>query len=189
MIVGILSLQGNVREHRSNLERHGVESRCIRNPLELDGIDALILPGGESTAMRKLIESSGLKAPVQKLIMQGVPVWGTCAGVILLAQGGVWQSVDIKVDRNAYGSQIHSRVAKGRAVITDREFSMVFIRAPRIRSLGNEVEVLAEFAGDVVGVRQNNILLTTFHPELAKDSPFTGYFIRMVSERGQEQIL
>lgn len=189
MIIGVLSLQGNVREHRSNLERHGIESRCIRNPLELDGIDALILPGGESTAMRKLIESSGLKAPVQRLIVQGMPVWGTCAGVILLAQGGVWQSVDIKVDRNAYGSQIHSRVAKGRAVIAEGEFSMVFIRAPRIRSLSREVEILAEFAGDVVGVRQHNILLTTFHPELTEGSPFTGYFIRMVGDRRQEQIL
>ena len=119
-MLGILALQGNVREHRLNLERHGVQSRCIRSPIELDGIDGLILPGGESSAMRKLIVSSGLKEPVQGLIREGLPIWGTCAGVILLAGGGIWQSVDIEVQRNAYGSQVYSRAAKGRSIITDR---------------------------------------------------------------------
>jgi 5'-phosphate synthase pdxT subunit len=179
MMIGILALQGNVREHRLNLDRHGVQSRCIRTPFELDGIDGLILPGGESTAMRKLIVSSGLKEPVQGLIRQGLPVWGTCAGVILLAEGGIWQSVDIEVQRNAYGSQVYSRAAKGRSIITDREFSMVFIRAPRICSIPANALILAEFDGDFVAVRCNNILLTTFHPELAEDSPFTEYFLDM----------
>lgn len=183
MMIGILALQGNVREHRGNLERHGVQSRLIRKPVELDGIGGLILPGGESTAMRKLIVSSGLEEPLRELILQGLPVWGTCAGVVLLAQGGIWQSVDIKVERNAYGSQIYSRVAKGKSIITDREFSMVFIRAPRIRSIAGNVENLAELDGDIVAVRQNNILLTTFHPELTEDSPMTGYFLDMVSHR------
>lgn len=179
MIIGILALQGNIREHRLNLERHGVLCRCIRTPFELEGIDGLILPGGESTAMRKLIVSSGLKEPVQCLIRQGLPVWGTCAGVILLAKGGIWQSVDIEVQRNAYGSQVYSRAAKGRSIITDREFSMVFIRAPRICSIPADALILAEFDGDFVAVRCNNILLTTFHPELAEDSPFTEYFLDM----------
>jgi 5'-phosphate synthase pdxT subunit len=183
MTIGILALQGNVREHRLNLDRHGVQSRCIRSPLELDGIDGLILPGGESSAMRKLIVSSGLKEPVQGLIRQGLPVWGTCAGVILLAAGGIWQSVDIEVQRNAYGSQVHSRAAKGRSIITDREFSMVFIRAPRICSIPSNALILAELDGDFVAVRCNNILLTTFHPELTDDSPFTEYFLKMVNDR------
>ena len=178
-MIGILALQGNVREHRLNLERHGVQSRCIRSPIELDGIDGLILPGGESSAMRKLIVSSGLKEPVQGLILQGLPVWGTCAGVILLAEGGIWQSLDIEVQRNAYGSQVYSRAAKGRSIITDREFSMVFIRAPRICSIPANAQILAELDGDFVAVRCNNILLTMFHPELTEDSPFTDYFLDM----------
>jgi 5'-phosphate synthase pdxT subunit len=182
MMIGILALQGDVREHRLNLERHGVHSRFIRRPVDLDGIDGLILPGGESTAMRRLIASSGLKEPVQKLIRQGLPVWGTCAGVVLLAEGGTWQSVDIQVERNAYGSQVYSRVAKGSSIITDREFSMVFIRAPKICSVPDNVIILAELDGDIVAVRQRNILLTTFHPELTEDSPLTGYFIEMVSD-------
>ena len=103
-MIGILALQGNVREHRLNLERHGAQSRCIRSPFELDGIDGLILPGGESSAMRKLIVSSGLKEPVQRLIRQGLPVWGTCAGVILLAKGGIWQSLDTLILRNLKNS-------------------------------------------------------------------------------------
>ncbi|HVN72432.1 MAG TPA: pyridoxal 5'-phosphate synthase glutaminase subunit PdxT [Desulfomonilia bacterium] len=183
MVIGILALQGNVCEHRENLERYGAQNLLIRRPDELDGIDGLILPGGESTAMRKLIVSSGLKEPLRELILQGLPVWGTCAGVVLLAEGGIWQSVDIQVERNAYGSQIHSRVAKGISKITDREFSMVFIRAPRIRSFAGNVEILAELEGDIVAVRQNNILLTTFHPELTEDSPFTEYFLNIVDRR------
>jgi 5'-phosphate synthase pdxT subunit len=179
MMIGILALQGNVREHRLNLERHGVLCRCIRRPFELDGIDGLILPGGESSAMRKLIVSSGLKEPVQGLIRQGLPVWGTCAGIILLAAGGIWQSLDIEVQRNAYGSQVYSRVAKGRSIITDKEFSMVFIRAPRICSIPANVDILAELDGDIVAVRCNNILLTTFHPELTQHNPFTEYFLDM----------
>jgi pyridoxal 5'-phosphate synthase pdxT subunit len=182
MMIGILALQGNVREHRLNLERHGVQSRFIRSPIELDGIDGLILPGGESSAMRKLIVSSGLKEPVQGLIRQGLPIWGTCAGVILLASGGIWQSVDIEVQRNAYGSQVYSKAAKGRSIITDKEISMVFIRAPRICSIPADVEILAELNGDFVAVRCSNILLTTFHPELTQDSPFTEYFLKMVNE-------
>jgi pyridoxal 5'-phosphate synthase pdxT subunit len=181
MMIGILALQGNVLEHRENLGRHGVQSRCIRIPGDLDGIDGLILPGGESTTMRLLIASSGLKDPVMSLIREGLPVWGTCAGVILLAQGGPWQSLDVQVERNAYGPQLYSRVAKGMSAVSDRESSMVFIRAPRIRPLG-DVEILAQLDGDVVAARQHNILFTTFHPELSDSSPFTEYFLNMVRQ-------
>jgi len=187
MIIGILALQGDVKEHMLNLRRHEVWSRCIRNPSDLDGINGLILPGGESTAMRRLVDTSGLTAPVRELILNGTPVWGTCAGVVLLAEGGVWNCAGIKVDRNAYGSQLHSRVARGRSAITGEEHSMVFIRAPRIREVSDDVTVLAECDGDIVGVRQRNILLTTFHPELTQDSAFTGYFISMVG-RAQSRI-
>lgn len=182
-MIGILALQGNVLEHRENLERHGVRSRCIRMPAELPGIAGLILPGGESTAMRRLIVSAGLEEPVQALIREGLPVWGTCAGVVLLAKGGIWQSVPIEVERNAYGSQIYSRVAQGRSTITARAFPMVFIRAPRISALAENIEILAEVEGDIVAIRYQNILLTTFHPELTPESPFTSYFLEMVRHR------
>jgi 5'-phosphate synthase pdxT subunit len=179
MLIGILALQGNIREHSDNLERHGVQSRYIRKPPDLDGIEGLVLPGGESTAIIRLIYSSGLKEPVQGLIQQGLPVWGTCAGVVLLARGGVWPYVDIQVDRNAYGSQLNSRVVNGKTAISDKETRMVFIRSPRILSAGENIEVLSSLDGDIVALRQHNILLTTFHPELIQDSPFTAYFINM----------
>ena len=183
MMIGILALQGNIREHRANLARHGVRGRSIKTPDDLGGIDGLILPGGESTAIQKLIVSSGLKAPVQDLIGTGLPVWGTCAGVVLLARGGVWPCADIQVDRNAYGSQLFSRVIYGKSIMAGTEKPMVFIRSPRICSASEDVEILAELEGDIVGARQHNILLTTFHPELVTDSPFTDYFINMVKER------
>jgi 5'-phosphate synthase pdxT subunit len=180
MLIGILALQGNIREHRDNLKRHGVQSRYIRKPPDLDGIEGLVLPGGESTAMIRLINSSGLKEPVQGMIQHDLPVWGTCAGVVLLARGGVWPYVNIQVDRNAYGSQLNSHVVNGKSTISDKETRMVFIRSPKLRSAGANVEVLSSLNGDIVALRQRNILLTTFHPELIQDSPFTTYFINMI---------
>ena len=135
--------------------------------------------------MRRLIVSCGLKGPVQDLIGQGMPIWGTCAGVVLLAQGGVWPCVDIQLDRNAYGSQLNSRIVNGTSTISDKETRMVFIRSPKIRSAGASVEVLSSLNGDIVAVRRNNILLTTFHPELIQDSPFTAYFINMAEMSGR----
>jgi len=180
--IGILALQGDVLEHRLNLAKHGAGSRDIRRPEELDGIDGLILPGGESTAMRILIPPSGLNDGVKKLICRGLPVWGTCAGVILLARGGPWESLDVQVERNAYGPQLYSRVEKGRTMLSDKVVSMVFIRAPRIKLLSDDITVLANVKGDVVAACQRNILLTTFHPELSSDSQFTAYFLQMVED-------
>ena len=179
-MVGILALQGDVREHQENLQRHGMQSTCIRRPSDFDGIDALILPGGESTTIQRLIISSGLLEPVKAYIQKGLPLWGTCAGVVLLAKGGLLECVEILVDRNAYGSQLYSRVAKGKSQVVDGEISMAFIRAPRIRSDTGNVEVLCRLDGYIVAIRQRNILLTTFHPELTPENPFTSYFIDMV---------
>ncbi len=187
MVIGILALQGNVREHMTNLNRHDVQGRPVRLPADLAGIEGLILPGGESTAMRNLVSSSGLEKPVGDLIRQGLPVWGTCAGVVLLARGGIWSSVDITVERNAYGSQVFSRLVHGSSALSETPTPMVFIRSPRITSAGREVEVLAEVGGDVVAVRQGNILLTTFHPELVDHSPFTACFIEMVSSARSDE--
>ncbi len=183
MVIGILALQGNVREHMANLNRHNVQGHPVRLPGDLAGIEGVILPGGESTAMRNLVSSSGLKEPVGDLIRQGLPVWGTCAGVVLLGRGGIWPFVDIRVERNAYGSQIFSRLVHARSALSETPTPMVFIRSPRIVSAGREVEVLAEVEGDIVAVRQGNILLTTFHPELVDHSPFTASFIDMVRVR------
>ncbi len=183
MVIGILALQGNVREHLANLNRHDVQGLPVRLPGDLAGIEGLILPGGESTAMRNLVSSSGLEEPVGDLIRQGLPVWGTCAGVVLLARGGIWSSVDITVVRNAYGSQVFSRLVHEKSTLSETPTPMVFIRSPRITSAGREVEIIAEVEGDVVAVRQGSILLTTFHPELVDHSPFTACFIDMVRAR------
>ena len=187
MVIGILALQGNVREHLANLNRHDMQGRPVRLPGDLAGIEGLILPGGESTAiMRNLVSSSGLEEPVGDLIHQGLPVWGTCAVVVLLARGGIWPSVDIQVERNAYGSQTFSRLVHGTSALSETPTPMVFIRSPRIVSAGREVEVLAEVEGDMVAARQGGILLTTFHPELVDHSPFTACFIDMVkAEKGR----
>jgi 5'-phosphate synthase pdxT subunit len=180
VMIGILALQGNVREHRENLDHYGVTSRCVRTSEELEGIDGLILPGGESTAMRLLIESSGLSYRVMEFIRRDLPVWATCAGVILLARGGPLEILDVQVERNAYGPQLYSRVERGMTSLSDKEVPMVFIRAPRIKLVSAEIKVLARVNGDVVAARQRNILITTFHPELSVGSPFTAYFLEMV---------
>jgi pyridoxal 5'-phosphate synthase pdxT subunit len=178
--IGILGLQGDVAEHRSSLQAGSAEAKIVKTPSDLSGIRGLILPGGESTAITKLIVSSGLEAPVRSLIREGLPVWGTCAGTILLSRGGVWESVAADVERNAYGSQLHSFVRKGRILGTGREVTMIFIRAPRITRADASVEVLAEHGGDLVAARQDSLLLTTFHPELSPDPYFLDLFLGMV---------
>ena len=150
------------------------------HPMRLEGIGGLILPGGESTAMRLLIASSGLRDAVHGAYTERSPRLGyVCGGHTPSPRRQSWESMDVQVERNAYGPQLYSRVEKGRSILSDREFSMVFIRAPRICSIPAKCESLAEIHGDFVAVRGNNILITTFHPELTDDSPFTGYFLKI----------
>lgn len=184
-MIGILGLQGDVSEHRSHLLSGYPELRIVKTPADLGGIRGLVLPGGESTAISKLIRSAGLEAPVRALIREGLPVWGTCAGTILLCRGGIWESVDAEVQRNAYGSQLHSCVMRGRVRGDGRMVPMIFIRAPRIVETSEKVTVLAEHGGDVVAARQGNVLLTTFHPELASDPFFLDLFLDMVGNAGK----
>ena len=142
-MVGVLALQGDVREHACGLARAGEPFRAVKSPEHLAGLDGIILPGGESTALRRLIASSGLTAPLANLLARGLPVWGTCAGVILLCRGGVWPVIDATLQRNAYGPQLASSVRRCLTVLSEHPFPMVFIRAPRLIRVGPDVEVLA----------------------------------------------
>jgi 5'-phosphate synthase pdxT subunit len=175
--VGILSLQGDVREHARALRDVGAEPVEVRLPRDLVGLDALILPGGESTAMRNLIERYGLREPIVALANRGAPLFGTCAGMILLADRiadgdePVLRLLDITVERNAYGRQLDSFEADVAVPsLGDAPIHGVFIRAPVVSELGPEVEVLArDTDGRPIAVRQGRVLATAFHPELTPD--------------------
>ncbi len=190
MTIGVLALQGSVAEHlkmiRSvNKKINAVE---VRLPEELDDIDALIIPGGESTTLRILIDGGNLYTPIKAFIDSGKSVWGTCAGLILLAtriegERPYFGELDIDVKRNAYGRQIDSFVAEGD--FAGMYVGMVFIRAPKITRTGADVQVLAEHDGTPVAVRQGNVLATAFHPELMpRDNRIHKYFISM-AENGK----
>lgn len=185
MRVGILALQGAFIEHASVLERLNVQHFEIRQKKDLlQSFDGLILPGGESTVMRKLLLDLGLFQPLSEQIQQGLPVFGTCAGLILLAkevEGGsrCFGTMDIAVKRNAYGRQLDSfyieAVCKGIGTVP-----MTFIRAPYISSVSSDAEVLAAVDGKIVAARQKNQLVTAFHPELCSDLSVHRYFLDMV---------
>jgi 5'-phosphate synthase pdxT subunit len=179
MIIGILGLQGDVAEHITYLCLQGIVARVIKKPHELEGIEGLIIPGGESTTISKLLVSSGLLQPIKALIDEGLPVWGTCAGVILLSQEGLLESAPVKATRNAYGAQIHSFIGHGK--IAGKITPMVFIRAPKIEWLSPDVEVLSTLDGNIVAARHKNILLTAFHPELTKDCTILDIFLEMIA--------
>lgn len=187
--VGILGFQGAFLEHEQAVRRLGHEPLVVRYPGELEEIDGLILPGGESTTMGKLLNRTGMMEPLREKIKNGMPVWGTCAGMILLAKElendpvvhlGV---MDIAVRRNAYGSQIDSFSTRGVIpAISSKELEMVFIRAPYITKVGSEVEVLYELDGHVVAAREGNMLVTSFHPELTENTSCLEYFLTMFPE-------
>jgi 5'-phosphate synthase pdxT subunit len=179
--VGILALQGDFEAHGRTLARLGAEPVFVRTAADLDSIDGLVIPGGESTTMLKLLHEEGLLAPVAEFGRRK-PVFGTCAGAILLAAGVSHPAqeslglMDIDVERNAYGRQIDSRVARltpeaeFAARTHDGEMEAVFIRAPVIRRVGEQARVLARYGGDPVLVEQGPHLVATFHPELSDDS-------------------
>ncbi|MGH9322074.1 MAG: pyridoxal 5'-phosphate synthase glutaminase subunit PdxT [Vicinamibacteria bacterium] len=187
MSIGVLALQGDYTEHQRMLERIGCCSRQIRKASELEGLQALILPGGESTTMLKFIEEEGLILPLRELYARGAALYGTCAGVILLAKEVTSPSqpslglMDVSVERNAYGRQMDSHVADGPCPeLGPDPLSMVFIRAPIIRRTGPAVRVLAHHRGEPVLVREGRILASTFHPELSEDERVHRYFIENV---------
>jgi 5'-phosphate synthase pdxT subunit len=166
-LIGVLALQGDFEAHRRILEGEGAEVREVRTPEDLEGLDALVMPGGESTTMTLGIEREGLAGPLRDLISSGRPVLATCAGLIMLDREHLGL-LDVKARRNAFGRQLHSFEAAieldGLGIVT-----AVFIRAPWVDEHGPEVEVLAELEGHPVAVRQDNILAVAFHPELTDD--------------------
>lgn len=186
-VVGVLALQGDVREHLTLLRGLGAEARTVRTPSDLVGCRALVLPGGESTTMARLIEAFGLEAPLRAAIDAGVACLATCAGTILLARaiqdglpGQLTLGVlDIAVRRNAYGGQRESFEADVQVpALGPDPVSVAFIRAPAIEAIGPEVEVLARHAGTPVAVRQGLHLALTFHPEITGDPRLHALFLR-----------
>jgi pyridoxal 5'-phosphate synthase pdxT subunit len=165
-IVGVLALQGGFEAHAKSLARLDVEVREVRTPEDLEGIDALVIPGGESTTIGLGVEREGLAEPLIDFARSGKPVLGTCAGMIMLDREHLGV-LDIGVRRNAFGRQLASFEAK--LDVDGAPHDAVFIRAPWVEDVGDEVEVLAEVHGHPVAVRQGNILAVAFHPELSGD--------------------
>lgn len=185
--VGVLALQGAFREHIDIMRSLGHEAIEIRKADQLDQLDGLILPGGESTAMGKLLVDFQIKETLVKKIKTGLPVWGTCAGMILLAseldgdEEAHLKAMDIKVRRNAYGRQLDSFVAKEVVTgVSEDEIPMVFIRAPYIVSMNEDVQLIHKVDDNIVAVRQDNMLATSFHPELTDNTKFHEYFLGMM---------
>lgn len=192
-VIGVLSLQGDVREHRRALESCGASTVAVRRPEELDRVDALVLPGGESTTMWRLARAFDLLEPLRKRIEQGMPAYGSCAGMIMLADriaDGVQGQetvggIDMLVRRNAFGRQVDSFEAGVRMGGLERPFHAVFIRAPWVEAVGGGAEVLGrtetgDSAGRIVAVRQGHLLATSFHPELTGDARIHRLFLDMV---------
>jgi 5'-phosphate synthase pdxT subunit len=184
--IGVLALQGDFREHLAILDDLGIPNRKVKLPEDLIGISGLIIPGGESTTIEKLSHINGLYAPIRELIHVGMPVFGTCAGLILLANkitDGILGQVgfgglDVEVKRNAFGSQLDSFEAK--IPFLDDEVEAAFIRAPIVLEAGDSVEVVSRLVtGEIVGVQSGNILGISFHPELVGESRVHSYFIEM----------
>lgn len=190
MKIGVLALQGAFQEHLDTLASIGVEGVRVREPADLEGVSGLILPGGESTTMRQLIERWGLHEPILELADRGAPIYGTCAGMIVLAgeiAGGeppILPLVDMTVERNAFGRQLDSFEAELPVpILGDTPVHAVFIRAPIVQRTGPGVDVLARLEdGRVVAVRERNILATAFHPELAGETRFHRLMATMASE-------
>ncbi|MEU1018145.1 pyridoxal 5'-phosphate synthase glutaminase subunit PdxT [Streptomyces sp. NPDC005898] len=193
-VVGVLALQGDVREHLIALASADALARPVRRPAELAEVDGLVIPGGESTTISKLAALFGVMEPLRARVRAGMPVYGTCAGMIMLADkildprsgqetvGGI----DMIVRRNAFGRQNESfEAAVGVKGVEGAPVEGVFIRAPWVESVGAQVEVLAEHEGHIVAVRQGNALATSFHPELTGDHRLHALFVEMVRGNGR----
>jgi 5'-phosphate synthase pdxT subunit len=173
--VGVLALQGDFREHRIALEALGAEVVEVRNEADLEGIVALVIPGGESLVIGKLAHLFGLLGPIRELVAGGLPTLGTCAGMIFLAKGTTGNDqhqlgvLDVVVERNAWGRQNESFEADVAVKGFDEEYHGVFIRGPWVSGLGPDVDVLSEWQGHPVMIRQGSIIATSFHPELTDD--------------------
>lgn len=190
MKIGILALQGAFIEHKHALSKLGIESFEIRQKRDIQQpFDGLILPGGESTVIGKLLHKLDLFEPLKAKIEDGLPVFGTCAGLILLAKNIEGEKahlgvMDITVQRNAYGRQYDSfSLSANVPLVSEEPVPLVFIRAPWIESVGSNTDILLELDGHIVAARQGNMLVTAFHPELTDNTAFLKYFINMVKNQ------
>ena len=190
MKIGVLGLQGDVREHVAALEAAGATPVVVKKAEELAAIDGLVMPGGESTTIGKLLDRFGLLDPLTERAQESLPIYGTCAGAILLARDIVGDQdaphrlrvMDISVRRNAYGRQVDSFEADLDVTGMDEPFRAVFIRAPAIERVGDEVDVLAAVDGGAVLVREGRFLASTFHPEMTGDNRVHQMFVAMIQE-------
>ncbi|WP_433538195.1 pyridoxal 5'-phosphate synthase glutaminase subunit PdxT [Micromonospora sp. CA-249363] len=191
--IGVLALQGDVREHLAALTAAGADARPVRRPGELDAVDGLVIPGGESTTISKLVDIFEMREPIDKRIADGMPVYGSCAGMIMLAtevldgrtdQRG-FAGIDMTVRRNAFGRQVDSFEAPVEITgVAGDPFHAVFIRAPWVERVGPGVDVIGTVTGGpaterIVAVRQGNLLATSFHPELTGDLRLHAYFVEL----------
>jgi 5'-phosphate synthase pdxT subunit len=194
MTIGVLALQGDFGLHRKALDRLGLESVEVRLPRQLDQVAGLIMPGGESTTLLKLLDEWDFVPALEKFHAAGKPIMGTCAGLILLARDvesprqASLGLIDITAERNAYGRQKESFETEGEADLGEgpRPIKMVFIRAPRIRRMGPAVTPLVMHRGECVMAREGTVLVAAFHPEMTDDSTVHGYFAAMVRQAGGE---
>ncbi|WP_017756770.1 pyridoxal 5'-phosphate synthase glutaminase subunit PdxT [Calidifontibacillus oryziterrae] len=186
--IGVLALQGAVREHIRAIEACGAEAVAVKKVEQLEEIDGLVLPGGESTTMRRLIDKYGFFDPLREFGQSGKPMFGTCAGLILLANQIEGQDtahlglMNMKVQRNSFGRQRESFEAELMVKDIADDFIGVFIRAPKIVEVMEPVEILSKHHNAIVAVRQDQYLACSFHPELTDDNRITAYFVKMVEE-------
>ena len=200
-LIGVLALQGDVREHVRALEAAGARAVAVRRPAELEGLDGVVIPGGESTTIAKLARTFEVLEPLRARIKAGLPAYGSCAGMILLAEGlqdatadqETLGGLDVLVRRNAFGRQVDSFESEVEwAGLPGGPVHAVFIRAPWVERVGPEVEVLArveggEADGRIVAVRQGNLVATSFHPELTGDDRVHRYFVELVRAADKEE--
>lgn len=199
-VIGVLALQGAFIEHVQKLNRLGIETREVRLPIGLEGVDGLIIPGGESTTIGKLIDRFGLRDPILRMAEEGKAVWGTCAGMILVAREVDRETrarsqpllglMDLTVRRNAFGSQLESfETGLDIPELGSAPFPAVFIRAPVISDTGPGVQVLARLpGGQIVAARQGNLIATAFHPELTSDNRLHAWFAVLAAGAGTEPL-
>ena len=185
MKIGVLAIQGDYEAHKAVLERLGAEVALVRKPEQLDSIDAIVIPGGESSTFLNFLAERGFLEKLREFVT-AKPTFGTCAGAILLAKEvenppqQSLEALDVRIRRNAYGRQVDSSIREAKTSLGEKPLEMVFIRAPRITSTGKNVEVLATKDGDPVLVRQGKIMAATFHPELSSDTRVHEAFLKMI---------
>jgi 5'-phosphate synthase pdxT subunit len=188
--IGVLSLQGDYQNHINRLRELSIDSKKVRYPNDLDSLDGLIIPGGESTTMSKLIDREGLYEVINNFI-NTKPVYGTCAGLILLSSIiknnnqlkkniKSFKVLDIEIERNGWGRQINSFIKEIKIKPFKKKYKAIFIRAPKIKSLNKDIEILSKFSDTPVMIKKGHILGTTFHPELTDDKRIHEYFINMI---------